>query len=197
LLEYDYPLDLIFNTISLRIKSLVNDKIVRYKNNNENCSDKKIWFTVPFIKTISEKFKSITNGAGLSFFSMNKHNSLIKVHKDFLPKASNMNVVYKISCKNCDALYVGQTCTQLKTRISEHKSHISRNTSTHSVIMEHRLQFKHDFDWEGVEILDVERNFSKRLISEMINIKSQKNGINLQTDIEALDRAYFSYFNTT
>jgi len=61
---------------------------------------------------------------------------------------------------------------------------------------EGRLQFKHDFDWEGVEILDVERNFNKHLISEMINIKSQKNGINLQTDIEALDPAYFSYFNT-
>jgi len=30
----------------------------------------------------------------------------------------------------------------------------------------------------------------------MINIKCQKNGINLQTDIEALDRVYFSYFNT-
>jgi len=47
-----------------------------------------------------------------------------------------------------------------------------------------------------MEILDVERNFNKRLISEMINIKSQKNGINLQTDIEILDRAHFSYFST-
>jgi len=41
----------------------------------------------------------------------------------------------------------------------------------------------------------VERNFNKPLISEMINIKCQKNGINLKTDIEALDRAYFSYFS--
>jgi len=43
-----------------------------------------------------------------------------------------------------------------------------------------------------VEILDVERNFNKRLISEMINIKCQKMRINLKTDIEALDRAYFN-----
>jgi len=33
------------------------------------------------------------------------------------------------------------------------------------------LHFGHDFDWKNVEILDVERNFSKCLISEMINIK--------------------------
>jgi len=42
----------------------------------------------------------------------------------------------------------------------------------------------------GKEILDVERNF-KRIVSEMINIKYQKNGINLQTDTESLDHAYF------
>jgi len=90
---------------------------------------------------------------------------------------------------------VGQTGRQLKTRISEHKNHISRNTTTHSVITEHRLQFNHEFDRDGVEILDVERNYNKRLISEIINIKCQKKGINLQTDIEALDRAYYSYFS--
>jgi len=197
-LENDYPLNFIFNIISSRIKSLINDKIVKHKNNDvENCSDKKNWFTIPFIKTFSGQFKSITNGAvsRISFFSMSKLNSFIKIYKDPLPKLSNMNVVYKISCENCDASYVGQTCRQLKTRISEHKN-ISRNISIHSVITEHRLQFKHDLDWEGVEILDVERNFNKRLISKMINIKSQKNGINLQTEIEVLDRVYFFYFNT-
>jgi len=56
------------------------------------------------------------------------------------------------------------------------------------------LHKNHDFDWERVEILDVERNFNKRIVSEMINthIKCQKNGINLQTDTDSLDRAYFS-----
>jgi len=68
-----------------------------------------------------------------------------------------MNVVSKISYKNYDASYVGQTCRQLKMRISEHKGHISRNTSIHSVITE---QFNHDFDWEGNEILDVEISIS-------------------------------------
>jgi len=52
-------------------------------NTAENDSNKKIWFAVPFIKSITEKFKSITNGAvsRLSFFSMNKFSNFIKVQK--------------------------------------------------------------------------------------------------------------------
>jgi len=126
LMENDYPLSFIFNAISSRIKGLIFDKITKHKFNAENGFDKKIWFTVPFIKSVSDKFKSITNGSfsRLSFFSMNKLSSFIRVQKDPLPKLSKMNVVYKISCKDCDASYVGQTCRQLKTRISEHKNHV-------------------------------------------------------------------------
>jgi len=88
---------------------------------------------------------------------------------------------------------MGQTGRQLKTRISEHKNHINRNTSALSVITEHRLHKNYDFDWERVEILDVERNVNKRIVSEMINIKCQKKRTaSIYTDTESLDCAYFS-----
>ena len=91
-------------------------------------------------------------------------------------------MVYKISCNNCDASYVGQTGKQLKTRITEHRNHIRYNTFVHSVIIEH----DHDFQWDKVKILDEERCYRKRLISEMFNIKKQKNSLNLQTDTEGI-----------
>ena len=69
------------------------------------------------------------------------------------------------------ASYVGQTCKQLKSRITEHKNHIRWNTSTRNVITEHRLQEGHDFDWNNVTILDEEPYYRKRLISEMIFIR--------------------------
>jgi len=46
---------------------------------------------------------------------------------------------------------------------------------TQFVIGEHRLKYEHEFDWDGVEILDRERFLSKRLISEMFYIKRQTN----------------------
>jgi len=39
---------------------------------------------------------------------------IIKPQKDRLPDYSKKNVVYKISCNDCDATYVGQTKRKTK-----------------------------------------------------------------------------------
>jgi hypothetical protein len=83
---------------------------------------------------------------------------------------------------------VGQTSKQLKTRISEHKNHIRRNTNTGSVITEHRISRGHNFDWDNILIPDRERFLGKRLnISEMMHIKYQDTIVlNRQADTEYL-----------
>jgi len=42
-----------------------------------------------------------------------------------------------------------------------------------------------------LKILDSELQYYERFISEKIHIKEQKNGINLKTNTELLDEAYF------
>jgi len=49
-------------------------------------------------------------------------------------------------CNDCNVSYVGQMGRQLKSRIAEYRNHIRWNTSTRSVIIEHRMQMTHDFD---------------------------------------------------
>jgi len=50
----------------------------------------------------------------LSYFSVNKLVSIIKAYKDSLSILSQKNVVYKFSCKDCDASYARRiTCRQL------------------------------------------------------------------------------------
>ena len=41
-----------------------------------------------------------------------------------------------------------------------------------------------------MDILDVEPSYNKRLISEMIHIKKQRQGINKQNDTESLPEPY-------
>jgi len=86
---------------------------------------------------------------------------------------------------------VGQTKRYLKTRINEHIKNIKAEDSKLSVVSKHTLECNHSFDWENVRILDFEQNYHKRMISEMIHIKTQKNGIN-SVDIECLDSSYFN-----
>jgi len=161
------------------------------KNRDNNINN---YFVMPYIGFASEKFvrffKNINN-FHLTFYGINKLNSIIKVHKDILPTLSHSNVVYKIRCLQCSTSYVGQTHRLLKIRIEEHRSHIRRNTGQNSVITEHHLKYAHDFDWDNVEILDEELHFNERLISEMIHIKKQSNSLNLQQDTELLNPIYF------
>jgi len=53
----------------------------------------------------------------------------------------------------------------------------------------------HEFNWDNPEILDKEKYYYRRLISEMINIKLQKNGLNMQSDIELLQQTYVEILN--
>jgi len=76
-----------------------------------------------------------------------------------------------------------QTGRQLKTRITEHKNHTNKNINTHSVIIEHRIEYGHDFNWEEIKIMDKKSFWNKRLISEMLHISKQTKSINLQSDI--------------
>jgi len=70
---------------------------------------------------------------------------------------------------------VGQTKRQL-TRINEHEKNVRFDESKHSVITKHMIENNHTFNWHNVKIMNYEINYFKRLISEMIYIKTQDNG---------------------
>jgi len=194
LLDNGYPLDLIFNKMNLRLKKLfvqrriTADSITNNKSNNE----KKI-LVFPYVNPLTKFITSnIDNSKALiGYRCLNKLNQFIKVHKDIDPPLNRNNVIYKISCKNCEATYVGQTKRQLRTRVREHRNNIKQDQSKLSVISEHIMNHNHTFDWENTKILDYEPRFYKRIVSEMIHIKEQNISLNLNSDTELLDDTYF------
>jgi len=193
LIENAYPIDLIFQKINHRIKTIKNRNQHKQQALNLEGNKRKL-LILPYIKNISERINwSINKNLFLTGYRiLNKLTSFIKRHKDVNKVEVNNNVVYKIVCNNCDASYVGQTKRQLKTRVNEHVKNIVQDESKHSVITKHILQENHTFDWLNVQILDFESNYFKRLVSEMIYIKTQSNGLNSMEDIECLDSSYFN-----
>jgi hypothetical protein len=100
--------------------------------------------------------------------------------KDPLPVDRTKDCVYKINCKDCSKVYVGQTARELHTRIDEHRRRINkppRNAHEYqalirdSAMAEHALDTGHSIDLENIEILRRGlRSTQQRLIAEAVEI---------------------------
>ena len=194
LIENAYPTKFIKTHVKNRLKSINNNTSSReIANNNPNeVLDAPKYLTLPFYNdsSISLAKKLKKHNIRTVFTINNKLNGIIKKGKDKLKKENNMHIVYQINCKNCKECYIGQSDRTLKTRIDKHKDNILKDPKYHTIITSHRIEKDHEFDWKGTIIRDKETNWSKRLTSEMIEIKNNNNTINLQKDSAKLSDVY-------
>jgi len=178
-----YPDNIVDKVVSKRYKFLMINKL---KRTNDRCSEDLDSFnkvmTLPYIHNLSEDIKrSLRNFVDVRFTIPKKLDTIILKGKDRLDTQRETEIVYKINCKDCDKVYIGQT-----------KRHLATRSGNFSVVTDHRLTFNHDFDWLKPNILHKERNRKKREIAEMFYIKKFDNNINLQKDTENLNSVYDS-----
>jgi len=107
------------------------------------------FFTIPYIKSISESFLPIVKkyGYDVAYSVPNTLNKIIRRGKDRIDPMSQNDVVYKMS-------------------------DIKKKNGTLSVISNHRLKYNHDMNWGEATILDKESSYVKRIVSEMVHIKN-------------------------
>jgi predicted GIY-YIG superfamily endonuclease len=105
-----------------------------------------------------------------------KQNSLKQI---FLPLQRGIdetkktkNVVYKIPCKDCNLVYVGETSRDRNTRMKEHAADIRKNKAT-SDIAKHMNSFHHSADFTHVETLGNESKWRRRVIKESLLTQQQ------------------------
>ena len=109
-------------------------------------------------------------------------------------KDEKTNVVYRISCNECTATYVGQTERRLNIRVNEHMKKCA-NKDRGTAIYTHIGDANHKFNFNNVKVLHIEQSLSKRKISEMLFIHAQKQYINNQQDTRTLRFEYKSFIN--
>jgi len=100
LLENDYSLKFIFETLNDRIKKFKTIQLYGDKTSINIVEKEYIrWFTISFINGIFNKFCKFINGICyrvIAHYSINKLNKFIRIPKDPLPKFAKRNVVYQI-----------------------------------------------------------------------------------------------------
>jgi len=114
LLNNGYPLPFIFNTIRSRITLHSKKEFLTIFRNTDNdnivdLASEKEFFTISYLNSISENFLPLTKkySFDIAFSIPNTLNSFIKCGKDNLDLMSHQGIVYKISCHDCEASYVG------------------------------------------------------------------------------------------
>ena len=128
--------------------------------------------TLPFVEGVSEQVRRAFNMAGVAttFKPYRTLRQTLVSLKDKTEIEDQSGVVYQLSCKDCNAFYIGESGRKLGKRLSEHKS---RAASSKSAVREHVVRSDgHDIDWTGVKVLEREsKEFSRRVL-EAIQIKS-------------------------
>ena len=98
--------------------------------------------------------------------------------KDKIEKGKQNNIVYKIPCADCNAVYIGESKRSFDQRSKEHVRAVKNGDVDKNEIADHSWKLDHKFDWENKIIIDREQNWRVRKIKETIHSISDKNHIN-------------------
>ncbi len=80
--------------------------------------------SIPYVPGKSEAIRRILNKVNIqvALSSQNPLGKALSKVKDDIPMEDQGNLIYKLSCNDCDAVYVGETSRALADRIREHRA---------------------------------------------------------------------------
>ncbi|CAG5100660.1 Protein of unknown function [Cotesia congregata] len=97
-----------------------------------------------------------------AFYNIRTIGDIYSRLKDKTPLGQASELVYKIPC-SCAKLYVGQTRQYLSKRLHKHRYSCEkfRNKGDRTALANHHISTDHNFDFDGVKIVDREGNWLK------------------------------------
>ena len=134
--------------------------------------------TIPYVQGISGSIKRILAEVGIRVamkpdFTLS---SFFRKPKDPIDFEEKRGLVYQISCRDCDAIYIGKTGRSVKTRKREHVRAVRDFDPEGSALCQHVLEYDHAIDWKNVKILKSEPYTNRRRTAEsfLINQKAKE-----------------------
>lgn len=199
LLDNSYPKYMInkflFNTSTINNNNF-NNIIENNVNtlNNQTQSQQRIlckYRSLPYIQELTPKLTNIFKSPEIRIAKKNLKtvNLLYSKTKTPLSKFEQTNVIYQLSCVNCDKIYIGQTGRNLSGRIASHKSDCKLKKPS-CALAEHSISTFHNINFNEPTILAIEENYSKRNFLEMVYVSKEPNSMNKRSDIANLSIIY-------
>lgn len=135
---------------------------------------------LPYIKDTSEILRRIFQQHKIrcTFYSSDTLRNILSHPKDPVDSNQQNNVVYKIPCSDCNAVYIGESKRTLDQRVKEHERAVRNGDTDKNEIADHSWKHNHRFDWNKKSIIDREQHMVPRKIKETIHSINDKNHIN-------------------
>lgn len=173
--------------VKIRLKYIQHSRTSRINLPPNNIYTRLPKISLPYFKNVFKKMSACLKKFNILPVPRLNYSlsNIIRLGKDRTDKWAKTGVVYKFSCKDCPASYVGETKRSLGTRIKEHV----KKKNPNSVVSLH-MDKNHIFDFENTKILDQEPSWHMRTFLEMAHITCTKNTINVKEDVLNLNRAY-------
>ena len=151
---------------------------VPYLQNHPTGRTKKLkrFTSIPYVQGVSEPISRILTqvGSGVALKPHHTLSSLFRKPKDAINFEKKRGLVYQISYRDCNAVYVGKTVRSVRTRKREHVDAVKTFNTKKSALSQHVMDFDHRIDWDNVKILKSESHAYRRRVAEsfLINQKA-------------------------
>lgn len=157
-----------------------------------------IYKSMYYVKGISERMRKLitkTTDVTPAFRPVERIGGFFSKLKDPIPPERRCDVVYRIPCGACDAVYVGTTKQMLRVRVGQHRNDCRapiRNPEA-SALCSHTDTTGHMFKFGETEILDTHGHYGKRMMLEALHIKCNlPRAVNKRTDHDGVNVVYAS-----
>ena len=134
---------------------------------------------LPYIKGTTEKIQRVLRNHQIktAVKPVSTLRQILSKPKDPIPREKKTGVIYQIPCKECNAVYIGETKRALKTRQKEHMDSVRRDKAERSALAEHTSLTGHDVNWSDTKIIGQESDWARRKWLEALKITSNKNSL--------------------
>ena len=135
---------------------------------------------LPYVEGTSENLRRIlrSHKTRSTFYIENTLLKLLCKPKDRIATEDKSNIVYKIDCSNCEAVYFGESKRSLKSRSDEHKRSVRNCDCDKNEIAKHCWEADHNFNWDQKNFIDRESRLIPKKIKETIHSLKNPNNIN-------------------
>ena len=180
-------LDTLQKTTTLLVLSTGSINKKKYSKATKNMGEQ---HTLSYRAEISKELRRILNSLVIRVFfkTSNTLGSKLVKSKDLIPTEKQTNCVYKINCRDCEQVYIGQTSRQLSTRINENRLAFKwqprnpmelKRSQNNSAVAAHSVFTRHQVNFADVEI--IQRGFGSR---ESLHITANKNCVNCSSGLK-------------